>query len=640
MAESKQINVTTLDFDQIKNNLIDYFKNEETGFSDWNFEGSNLNTIIDVLAYNTHYNAMLAHMAVNESFIDSAQLRSSVVSSAKLLGYIPRSRNASSLSFNISIPKNPLNLNPPINITLKGGLFQSNNQSSVSSILVENDFNSFYFTLADDVTLTLVNNSYVNSSPIIAREGNIVTRSYAAVAYNTNATYELIDENIDVSTLKVKVYDQNNESLTIYEKFSNVNSITDKTAVYFINENIFGKYEISFGDGVFGKKLNKNSRIDVEYFTTNGISANNCNRVISKNLITDRGDAIGNISSSTITLLGRSNGGQEKESISALKNNAISSFATQNRAVTSDDYANLIKARFGYINSLSVWGGEDNVPPVYGKVFISANKTTDNGNSIEVIPIEETDKIEILDYLQNKKVLSIFPEIVNPSICNIVLDILVKYNPNITNLSRSDISSRIDSVIALYNNNRINQFNGIFRHSQFVRALEDSTNSIINSLVRVYLSQSFTLNDTGVNNIYLNFGARCATDDGKVFVNITSDVPWVLGNFELYFNEEQTSDENIIKIYSYYIKDNKQVKYADVGTFNIETGIMTLNTLYSDSNVTFNFIVNSFSNDVVAKRNSLLSINSNLSTINVFVDEIARGGNSRSVDYKTFPKDR
>jgi hypothetical protein len=426
----------------------------------------------------------------------------------------------------------------------------------------------------------------------------------------------------------------------LFQQFNSSSNVTDKTAVYFITENIFGKYEISFGDGVFGKKLESGDIIRLEYIVTNGVVANNCRTLINQNLIVSNPNTIGNITIGSLSVLGRSSGGQEKESISALKNNAISSFATQNRAVTSDDYTNLIKAQFGYINSLSVWGGEDNVPPVYGKVFISANKIQTVENASVITTLSDSDKADILDYLQSKKVLSIFPEIIDPNTCNIVLDILVKYNPNITSLSQSAIASRIDDVITSYNVNRINEFNSVFRHSQFVRAIEDSSNSILNSLVRVYLSQSFTLNDTGVNNVSLNFGARCATDDGKVFVNIVSDVPWVLGDLELYFNEEQTSDKKIIKIYSYYIRDNKQVKYADVGTFNIETGIMTLNTLYSDSNVTFNFIVNSFSNDVIAKRNTLLQINESLSTTNVFVDEIARGGNSRSVDYKTFPKDR
>jgi hypothetical protein len=633
----KQIDVTTLDFDQIKANLISYFKEEENGkFSDWNFEGSNLNTIIDVLAYNTHYNAMLAHMAVNESYIDSAQLRSSVVSAAKLLGYIPRSRSASQLSFNISIPKNPNIVNHSPEITVRGGLFNG----SVSSLQSQNESGDYSFVLRDDVKLTLNGNNYVStdSEPAIAYQGNLVTRSYAAIAYDTSATYEIIDDNIDISSLKVRVQkDSSSGSNSLFQPFNNSLTITDKTPVYFINENIFGKYEISFGDGVFGKKLDPGNIIELEYIVTNGVVANNCSRIINQNLIVSEPSMIGLISTSGLTINGRSSGGQEKESISALKNNAISSFATQNRAVTSDDYANLIKANFGYINSISVWGGEDNVPPVYGKVFISANKISDQSTSVN---LSDNDKAEILAYLQSKKILSIFPEMVDAQRCKIVLDILVKYNPNVTTLSRSDISSRISDIITDYNINRINEFNSVFRHSQFVRAIEDSSSAILNSLVRVYLSQAFNLSSTGVNNIRLNFGARCATDDGKVFVNIISDVPWTLGDLQLYFGEEQTSDRNIINIYSYYIKDNKNVKYADAGTFNIETGIMTLNTLYSDSDVQFKFIVNSFSNDVVAKRNALLEIDQTLTTTNIFIDEIARGGNSRSVDYKTFPKDR
>jgi len=637
----KQIDVTTLDFDQIKSNLIDYFKNSETGFSDWNFEGSNLNTIIDVLAYNTHYNAMLAHMAVNESFIDSAQLRSSVVSSAKLLGYIPRSRSSSSIGFNISIPANPNNVTPPPpQIVLNGGL----TDDAVSTIRLQNETNNYNFTILEDVILTLNDNgNYVNSQPIIANEGSLVTRTYSALAYDSSATYEIVDENIDISTLRVTVIDSSpSSSVTVYQPYNNATNITDQTPIYFINENIFGKYEISFGDGVFGKKLESGNIINLEYLVTNGSVANNCNNVISQNLIFSDESAVGSLTTNIFTLLSRSSGGQEKESITALKTNAINSFATQNRAVTSDDYANLIKSRFGYINSVSVWGGEDNNPPAYGKVFICANKKDNNS----VQPLNSNDKTQILDYLKSKKVLSIFPEIIDPNICNIALDILVKYNPNITTQTKASITAAIENVISDYNSNRINEFNSIFRHSQFIRAVEDSSSSIINSLVRVYLTKTLSLvafdnnNKPVVNNITLNFGARCTTDDGKAFVSITSDVPWLLNDLRLYLGEEQTSNRDILNIYSYYIQGGQQIKYQDVGFFDLKSGILSLNALYTDNDIDFKLVVNSFSNDIVATRDTLLQIDENLSTINVFVDEVARGGNSRYVEYKTFPKDK
>lgn len=630
----KQIDVTTLDFDQIKSNLIDYFKNSETGFSDWNFEGSNLNTIIDVLAYNTHYNALLAHMAVNESFIDSAQLRSSVVSSAKLLGYIPRSRSASSIKFDISVPVNPNAVSPEEHIVLNGGL----TNDLVSTIRLQNETNNYNFTILEDVTLTLDDNgNYVNSEPITANEGSLVTRTYSALAYDSSATYEIVDENIDISTLRVSVIDSlPSSSVTVYQPYSSATNITDKTPIYFINENIFGKYEISFGDGVFGKKLEAGNIISLEYLVTNGAAANNCNDVISQNLIFSDPSVIGALTTNIFALTSRSSGGQEKESVSTLKTNAINSFATQNRAVTSDDYANLIKSRFGYINSVSVWGGEDNIPPAYGKVFICANKKDNNS----VQSLNDNDKTQILDYLKSKKVLSIFPEIIDPNVCNITLDILVKYNPNITTQTKASITAAIANVISDYNSNRINEFNSIFRHSQFVRAVEDSSGSIINSLVRVYLSKTLTLNSNGVNNVTLNFGARCATDDGKAFVSITSDVPWLLNDIRLYFGEEPTLNKDILNIYSYYIQGGQEIKYQNVGLFDLKSGIMTLNTLYADNDISFKFVVNSFSNDVVATRDTLLQIDESLTTINVFVDEVARGGNSRYVEYKTFPKDK
>lgn len=625
----KQINVTQLDFDQIKQNMIDYFKNSETGFTDWDFEGSNLNTLIDVLAYNTHYNAMLAHAAVNESFIDSAQLRGSVVSAVKLLGYIPRSKTASKAQIAISFEKNPDYTGPSTIECVRG-----------STLTLSKDADSFVFCFLQDSKLTLntETNRFENIEPVNVYEGALVTRTYRANAADPTAVYEIIDSDIDVSSLVVSVYDTTNpeSAKRVFSQYTNSNQVAGDSLVYFINENSFGKYEIGFGDNVFGKKLDSGNIIEFQYLVTNAATANRCSTLVASNIQLNNPTAVLNTQQG-ISIVSRSSGGQEKESISSIKNNAISNFSTQNRAVTSDDYSNLIKSRFGYINSISVWGGEDNIPPVYGKVFISANKKNQDNS---IVNLDNSDKGEILGYLKDKKVLSIFPEIIDPQNCKIVLDILVKFNPNISSLNRADITNAILSVISDYNQNRINEFNSIFRHSQFVRAVENSASSILNSLVRVYLMQELEIKESEINNVKLDFGARCATDDGKAIVSVYSSNPWTANGKSIFIGEEQTSDKNVINLYSYFIENGVQIRLDSVGSFNIKTGIMNLSNLVTDSDVTLKIIVNSYSNDIVSTRNSLLHIDSAMSTVNVFADEIARGGNNRSIEYTTFPKDR
>lgn len=624
----QQLRVTELDFDEIKKNLVDYFKNSETGFTDWDFEGSNLNTFIDILAYNTHYNAMIAHMAVNESFIDSAQLRSSVVSAAKLLGYVPRSRSSSRIECDsVTVAANP---NTQITeFSVERG----------TAIVTNYDDKSVVFTVLDDnCILQRIGSNFVlaPNNKLIAYQGTLKRETFAANAINNGATYEISNENIDISTLRVRVWDDvtstTNQTFIRYQDISNIDS---NSPIFFINENSRGRYELSFGNGIFGKKLKAGNIIEIDYLITDGSLGNGINTTFEF-LTPPSGNLT--ISNGTIIASSKSAGGSDKETIENLKTNAITGFTTQNRAVTADDYRNLILAKFSYIKSVSVWGGEDNDPPAYGKVFISASKHASDNEFNQILQPEE--KKEIIGYLKSKKVLSIIPEIVDAEYCNIVLDIFVKYNPNISRLNAAGIQSEIINLVQEYNSTTLNEFDSIFRHSQFVRSVDNATPAILNSLVRVYLSKKFTINSQGINNFRLNFGAKCAADDYRALITINSNVPWTIGGETNYFADEQTNVNGVYRIYTYVIRSGEKVRVRDVGIFNLETGILELFNLFSDNNVTFTFTANSYSNDIVCKRNTLLRIDEENTRINAFADEIARGGNSRAVEYTTFSKER
>lgn len=636
----QQLKVSELDFDQIKLNLIDYFKNSETGFTDWDFEGSNLNTIIDMLAYNTHYNAMLAHMAINESFIDSAQLRSSVVSAAKLLGYIPRSRSAAKIEFNsVNVPRKTNNSSVITRFSVTRG-------TSLTTIV---DGRSYAFTVLDDLCELVLNEQSQsfqlgNNQKLIAYQGILRSQSFSANARNVYSTYEIIDENIDLNTLRVRVFDDaSSETFSVYRAYSDITTVTSNSLVYFINENSKGRYELTFGNGIFGKKLDSGNIIEIDYLITDGFIANGLNGTFNfisppegsdSNIITEyqQGRAIA---------ANKSSGGNDRETVEALKINAITGFTTQNRAVTADDYRNLLISRFNFRN-ISVWGGEDNDPPVYGKVFISAANV--NSTTGTIAALADYDKMQVYDYLKSKKILSITPEIVDPEFCNIVLDVFVKYNPNISRLNPSDIRQLLTSNISQYDQDILNQFDGIFRYSQFMRMIDNSNTAILNSNIRVYLSQKITVSELTNNNDYsIKFGAKCMADDNRALVSVFSNKPWIVNGEIYYIGDEPTANKNIYNLYLYIIEKSERKRIKNIGSFNLDQGLIEIRNLPEaddGEDVIITLIANSYSNDIAGKRNLLLTIDMENLNIDVTPDVISQAGNSRAIDYTTVPKER
>lgn len=620
MSISRQtLNVTELDFDAIKQNLIDYFTTGDSPFSDWNYVGSGLNQLLDVLAYNTHYNAILAHMALNETFIDSAQLRSSVVSNAKLVGYIPRSRASAAASLTVSFVGDGRSY-----ITLPRG---SNFKTSING-------KTYVFLNLDELVINKDSGQNLYTETIKVQQGSIETKRFQVNNVSEKLTYQIDDENVDISTLIVRVYNSSSQQTAdIYTPFTEVSigSINAKSQIYLLNENVYGKYQLEFGNNIFGKRPNNLSIIELEYLTTAGVDSNGANSF----------QYIGTLPSGATSILpiitvSSAAGGNSKEDIESIRFNAPNSFVSQNRAVTADDYKTIITAKFPSTQSIAVWGGEDNDPPQYGKAFICVKPK-------DALYLTATQKAEILNIIKYKKVLSITPEFVDPEYINLSLDVLFKYNNTKTNLSRGELEGKIYTVVNDFGVAYLESFDGVFRHSSLLKTIDTYSPAILNSLVRVYVSKSFVVDpqNQSANTIY--YGTALTNDeDGYVIISSSS---FNINATQCYYGDEAIDgDTTYHRVYVYYLGANgKRVKInSDVGRINLMTGKVELAELYVDGGEPLTITLNLLpaSNDIAPKKNQLIRIDMNLVNVSGEVDSIAIGGSSRSVDYNTFKRDR
>lgn len=643
----EQLNVTELDYQTIKENLISHFVNDEGKFTDWDFEGSNLNTLLDVLAYNTHYNAMHAHMAVNESFIDSAQLRSSVTSAAKLLSYTPRSYSAAKALLNgVFVAES----NGPETFTLERGTrFVTTSAAS----------GSYEFVVLDDIIQmqkSADGTTYINNpdTPICAYEGRLVTRNHTANLTYDGYRYIIPDLEIDTNSLKVIVYPtaaKQPGSGVIFRKYSNTDiNIDGDDPVYFIFENSFGQYEISFGNGIYGKKLEAQNVIELEYLVCSGSQPNGIRSSFKLQSRVPLESSIGSSygrsyfkSTKSLLLVDRISGGAGKETLERVKQNAIYNFISQNRSVTAEDYKHIIRSEFPFIQSISVWGGENNIPPEYGKVFISARPYDSERTGGTTTA---ADKRSIINFLQNKRILAIQPTIVDPAYVTIVLDILFKYDPNILRGSLSSLEKniRID-LIKDYNENVLNTFDTIFRHSAFQKRLDNYDSSILNSLVRVFVINTtpaiFDITSIKTETI-IDFGTPLVVDDGAAIVETKTNAIWKENGIPIFLADEPGDGPFSRNLYIFKINDrDEKIKIRNVGTLDLAKGIITFdNSIYSDEYLELQIVCIPKSNDIVGARNLLVSIDEELTSISGSIDEVAAGGNSQTSRYTTFDRDR
>lgn len=462
-----RLEITELDFDSIKTNLKSFLK-QQSEFSDYDFEGSGLNVLLDILAYNTHYNAYYLNMVANEAFLDTALLRDSVISHAKKLGYTPYSSTSPKAICNITVASSGTS---PEKLTMPRGFSFTGNPID----------NSVYsFIVLDDVTVTKSNSNYYFENLEIY-EGKFVSYEFTHdESSNPKQIFVLPDPNLDTRTIKVTSRPSNsNTQISIYSKVVDILDINSQSEVYFLEESRGGKYQIYFGDNVIGKKLEDGSVITVSYLVTNGSLGNGTNDFIPS-------QPLQGLANFTVDVVNVASGGGDRESLDEIRFSSTTQYTTQNRLVTFKDYESYIKKNYPVIDSISVWGGEDETPRVYGKVLISI-KPKDG------YYISENEKQNIIEnIIKPKSIVSVQTEILDPDYLYILTNAYVKYDSRKTIDSEDTIKTKIKNAILTYSDNNLNVFGARFVLSKLQDDVDATNlNSIIGSEINVRVQKRF-----------------------------------------------------------------------------------------------------------------------------------------------------
>jgi hypothetical protein len=482
-----RLRVTELDFDAIKQNLKNFLK-QQSEFTDYDFDGAGLSILLDILAYNTHYNAYYLNMVANESFLDTALLRDSVVSHAKTLGYTPYSTRAPVAIVNFTIDSTTTT---PATATLPERYAFLSNQI---------DSKAYNFVVLNDTTVTKSNTQFFFENLQIF-EGQLITYSFIYdQGSNPKQVFTLPDTNIDTTTIKVVVNPSSSNTATAtYTKVTDVLDISSTSEVFFLQEERDGNFQIYFGNDVVGKALPDGAIVSVTYLVTAGTEANKANNFVATATVVD---SLNNgLSDFTITPVSAASGGADRESVDNIKFSAAARFSTQNRLVTFKDYETYILNNYPNIDSISVWGGEENEPPIYGKVLISMKPK-------ENYYISEAEKRRIIDeIIKPKAIIAVQAEILDPEFLFILVDVEAQYDARKTTNTEAILKERIRNAIINYSNTFLNKFASKIIDSKLETAIDSvDTNAIIGNEIEIKVQKRFEpeLNTPQSYNIKFN----------------------------------------------------------------------------------------------------------------------------------------
>ena len=603
-----KIEITDLDFDAVKSNFKT-FLSQQNGFTDYNFEGSGMSVLMDLLAYNTHYQAFHANMLANEMFLDTTLLRASAVSHAKALGYLPTSMKASNALVTVTVKGVPIT---QTSLTMTAG--------SVFTTSV-NDTSYQFVTIADHTATSDTGTFQFDDIPIF--EGTRVNYTYTVDSTNLEQQFLIPSSSVDTGTLVVRVQTSASDTTTeTYKLNTDFTTLDANSKVYFLQEVEEGRFEVYFGDGVFGYKPIDGNIIILDYVVTNGALADGASAFTAAS-------TVGGYSNVTALATASASGGGFAETVDSIKFNAPLKYASQGRAVTPDDYKSILPSVYTNIKSVSVWGGEDNDPAIYGRVYISIRPKTGT-------TLTSTTKNQIITSLKKYNVASITPVIVDPEILQLVLTTTVKYNSTLTTKTASDIKALAETTISTFNTNNLEKFDSVFRHSNLLLDLDASDISILSSTVAVKLKRniSVTLNASTKYTINFNNAAYHPTNNHSQTV-VESGGFFLAGNT----NVQYIDDDGAGNVRTFYLLGGttKTVTNAQAGTINYNTGQIVL-TSFNISSVqaasgNLEVTLKPDSNDVVPVRNQVIEIDTVSSVTSAEIDTFATGEATAGVGY-------
>ena len=615
MARAHRLDISELDFENIKGSLKRFLSNQNE-FKDYDFEGSSMAILLDLLAYNTHYLAYNANFVANEMFMDTAQLRSSVASLAKLVGYTPNSARAP-----IADLKLVINDGTGATITIPAG-------TKFSSAI---DGLTYTFVSIADKTVQPVDGVYTCQS-LEVYEGTYVSYNYTFDSSDIDQRFLIPSDRADSTTIKVAV--QNSASDTTSNTYTKATSITEldgTSKVFFLQEAEDGQFEIYFGDGVIGKALDDGNIITISYVVTNKTEANGATTFSLSGSISGFNDI-------TLTVNSSAQGGGEPEALQSIKTNASSFYSAQDRAVTTEDYKTKVKQLYANTQSVSAWGGEDAETPFYGRVYISILPTSGSN-------LTDSTKDRIVKDLKKYSVASVTPVIIDPETTDIVLTTTVKFDEKTTTKVSDTIKSNVITTITNYNANTLQSFDTMFRHSKLTGLIDDTDNSILSNITTVQLRKSFTPTIGSSTKYSINFANALYnphsghnTSSGGILSSTGFKID---GNTTDVFFLDDDGNGNVRR----YKMDGSVRSYANStqGTINYTTGLVEVNSL-NVSNIenirgaastVIEVTVKPNSNDIVPIRNQVLDIDIANSSVTVEADTLVGGSANAGIGYTT-----